>query len=138
MLDIFRQWLLEQGAVNIELAQADVLKLEALPSHWRDYDLIVVSTMLEYLPKQEVRQALVNLRLVLRHNGILLIFLTKRNLMTRWLAVALWKTNVYSEREIQALLRDAGFQQVAFKRLSPGWANSIMAIEAQQPLTPDT
>ena len=41
MLEIFKQWVKKQDASSIELAQADVLKIEALPQHWKEHDLIV-------------------------------------------------------------------------------------------------
>ncbi len=130
MLDIFRQWINSQGAKNIEVRQADVLEIETLPSDWKQYDLIVSSTMLEYLPKHRVKDALTNLRHLLREQGVLLVFITSQNPITRWLARAWWKTNLYEAREIQGLLHGAGFDLVEFKSLSSGWSNSIMVIEA--------
>jgi ubiquinone/menaquinone biosynthesis C-methylase UbiE len=130
MLEIFRQWVTDQKANNIELQQADVLAIEALPSNWDEYDLIVSSTMLEYLPRHKVAHALTNLKRLLGNKGVLLIFITKRNLITRWLAEKWWKTNTYEESEIQALFHIAGFQEIQFKKFSRGWSSSIMVIEA--------
>jgi SAM-dependent methyltransferase len=133
MLDVLQQWAIENGAINIELRQADVLALEGLPSHWNDYDLIVSSTMLEYLPGENVRAALTNLAQRLRSNGTLLLFITRRTLLTRWLAEKWWKTRVYDEEEIHLLLRDLGFHEIKSRQLSPGWSGSIMVVEASQP-----
>jgi cyclopropane fatty-acyl-phospholipid synthase-like methyltransferase len=132
MLDVFRQWVTDQGASDIELKQADVLEIGELPPHWTAYDLIVSSTMLEYIPRTQVRGAVSNLMQLLRNGGILLAIITRRNLLTRWLAEKWWKTNLYGESEIQALFREAGFGTVEFKKLSPGWSNSIMVVEAQK------
>jgi ubiquinone/menaquinone biosynthesis C-methylase UbiE len=66
MLEIFRQWIATQGAEPIELAQADVLEIEALPEHWKEHDLVVTSAMLEYLPRDRVQDALANLNRLLR------------------------------------------------------------------------
>ena len=131
MLEIFRQWISEQGVNQIETRQADVLETENLPSYWKEYDLIVSSTMLEYLPKDKIRYALVNLKQLLGVRGMLLIFITKRNIITQWLARKWWKTNLYEELEIRTLLYDAGFHTILFKKFSPGWGNSIMVIEAK-------
>lgn len=130
MLNIFRQWVNNTNVKNIKVQQADVLKIESFPSGWDEYDLIVSSTMLEYLPKQRVKEALTNLRQLLKERGVLVVFVTKQNLITRWLARAWWKTNLYKEPEIESLLEAAGFEEVKFRNLSFGWSNSIMVIEA--------
>ncbi len=132
MLEIFRQWITAQGADHIELAQADVLESGGLPAHWNEYDLIVSSTMLEYLPPTQVRDALMNLRQLLSRGGLLLILMTRRNRLTRWLAAKWWKTQTYAERDIQALLEDAGFEEIKFRNFSPGWSKSIMVVEAKK------
>jgi hypothetical protein len=90
--------------------------------------------MLEYLPRHQVKDALLNLKHLLAQDGILLIFLTKRNPITWLLAAMWWKTNLYNEREIQAALNDAGFIGITFKPFSPMWSNSIMVIEAKPQL----
>ena len=131
MLEVFQKWILVQEAKNIEIRQADVLEIQNLPSHWREYELIVSSTMLEYLPKNKVKHALMNLKRLLGLRGKLLIFITKRNIITRWLARRWWKTNLYEEHEIRTLLSDVGFDKIEFKHFSSGWSNSIMVIEAE-------
>ena len=114
MLDIFQQWIAENGANSIEIKQADVLAIESLPPHWKDYDLIVSSTMLEYIPKDKVLHALSNLKQLVKRDGILLVFVTKRNIMTRLLAGGWWKTNIYEESEIQRFFENAGFAEITF------------------------
>jgi cyclopropane fatty-acyl-phospholipid synthase-like methyltransferase len=131
MLEVFQQWISKQGANNIEIQKADVLKIDGLPFHWKDYELIVASTMLEYLPRDKVEYALKNLKQLLGTGGVLLIFITKRNFITQWLAKKWWKTNLYDEQEIRVLLNDAGFLKSEFKKLSSGWSNSIIVVEAQ-------
>lgn len=132
MLDIFHQWILDTDATGIELKQADVLEIEALPSHWKEYDLIVSSTMLEYLPGDRIRDALHNLKQLLRAEGILLVFITKRNFLTEWLGKRWWKTNVFQVDEIQQIFRDVGFSAIERKRFSLLWSNSIIVIEARR------
>ena len=132
MLEIFRQWLKAEGVDSVELAEADVLKIEALPPNWKEYDLIVTSTMLEYLPKPEVKNALINLKHLLRNDGVLLVFITKRNLTTRWLAGRWWKANLYTKSEIQRALKDAAFGQLEFKKFTLGWSSAILVVEAKK------
>lgn len=130
MLDVFQQWVAERGASNIELRQADALDPESLPADWRDYDLVVSSTMLEYLPGDKAAAAVDHLRQRLKPGGTLLLFVTRRTWLTRLLAEKWWKTRVFDESEIHTLLRNLGFDTIASRPLSPGWSGSIMAVEA--------
>jgi SAM-dependent methyltransferase len=132
MLGIFQEWITGQAADNIELQRADVLELESLPPHWKGYDLIVSSTMLEYLPKDKSKDALYNLKQLLGSNGTFLVIITKRNFLTQWLAGKWWKTNLYDEREIRALFHAVDFNKIDFKKFSPRWLNFIMVIEAKK------
>ncbi len=132
MLEIFQQWIAAQRAAPIELTRADVLKTESLPVHWKDYDLIVSSTMLEYLPSNQVTNALTNLKQLLKPDGLLLIFMTRRNRLTRWLASKWWKTHTYTEHHLQTFLQQAGFDDIQFVDFSAGWSQSIMVVEARK------
>ncbi len=136
MLNVFQQWTINQQAHNIELRRADVLKIGGLPAHWREYDLIVSSTMLEYLPPEKVKDALASLSVLLQSSGTLLLFVTRRNLLTRWIARMWWKTNVYDEHEVRAFVQEIGFKHIASRSLSASWSNSIIVVEAdkRQPL----
>ena len=133
MLEIFRQWAKAQAAENIELRQADVLEIESLPSDWKEYDLVVSSTMLEYLPKDRVKDALVNLKRLVKKGGKLLVFITKRSFVTNWLAGKWWKTNTYEMAEVEKVFREAGFEKVEFRSFSSTswWSNYILVIEAE-------
>jgi cyclopropane fatty-acyl-phospholipid synthase-like methyltransferase len=133
MLDVFREWIEEQGVKNTELTQANVLLLEEhLPSHWRGYDLIISAAMLEYIQKHKVRKAISNLKHLLKNKGTLLLFVTRRNFLTRWLVQRWWKANIYEEREIEQIFQQAGFSTVRFKPFSPSWRNSIIVVEARK------
>jgi SAM-dependent methyltransferase len=131
MLEVFQQWIKKQGANSIEIQKADILAIDALPPYWKNYELIVASTVLEYLPRDKVEYAIKNLKQLLGTGGILLIFITKRNFITRWLAKKWWKTNLYDGQEIGALLNNAGFAKFEFKKLSAGWSSSVLVIEAK-------
>ena len=49
MLTRFREELETRGVSRVQLEHADVLKLESLPTSWTSYDLIISTSMLEYL-----------------------------------------------------------------------------------------
>ena len=89
MLDRFRAAFEAQGTTGVELRQADVLQLDTLPESWRDYDLIVSSGMLEYLPRDALSAALRGLRLRLGDDGELVFFISRLNWMMRVL-IELW------------------------------------------------
>jgi len=117
MLDLFGQWISRRGAESIELTKADVLMLaEDLPPSWRDFDLIVTSAMLEYVPKSQLGQALRNLAGLLADDGTLLLFISRRNVIMRLLIQAWWKANVYRRDQIRQILLGAGFGSVRFLR----------------------
>ncbi len=132
MLEIFRKWISAEGANDIEVAQANVLDANGLPAKWREFDLIVSSTMLEYLPRDEVKEALTNLKRLLKQGGTILVIITKRNLLTSWFAGKWWKANLYKKAEIKQAFQDAGFMEVTFKKFTFGWSSAIIVIEAKK------
>ena len=86
MLDIFQKQISEEkGIYNVELQQADVLKLDCLPENWDEYDLIISSALLEYIPNEQVSKALGNLKRLLKDGGKMLIFITRKNFVTNLL-----------------------------------------------------
>jgi cyclopropane fatty-acyl-phospholipid synthase-like methyltransferase len=144
MLGRFRHTLEARGIDGIELAQADVLDLAALPSAWKDYDLIVTASMLEYVPREKLGAALLGLRALLRSGGRLVLFMTRRNWLTRPLIGRWWQGHLYTADELKASLTEAGFGYVAFRSF-PGfyrylglWGHVIEAsIAAAHRETPD-
>ena len=116
MLDRFREWIAAKRARGIELSEASVQRLDSLPGEWKDYYLIVSSGMLEYLPRNELSKALLGLRRLLKPEGALLVFITRRNLITRWLIQAWWKTTAYKRDEMLREFKNAGFPSVRFEK----------------------
>jgi len=108
MLDLFRAWMIRTGTTDIALRQANVLEPGQLPGDWRDYDLIVSSAMLEYLPKPKLKEALSNLASRLAGDGTLLVVITRRNFLMKVLIAWWWKANMYEREEIAALFAQAG------------------------------
>jgi len=69
---------------QVHLKQANVLELDRqLPSSWSNYDLIVATSMLEYVPRPHLSQALSVLGARLARRGILLVVITRKNWITR-------------------------------------------------------
>jgi len=76
MLERFGETLKRLGIERVELHEANVLKLELLPSSWKDYDMVISASMLEYVPRQKLPEALAGLRSRLADDGRLLLFMT--------------------------------------------------------------
>src|SRR5262249_24031300 len=104
-----------RGVDGIELARADVLQLDALPPGWADYDLIVSASMLEYVPRDRFVEALRGLRSRLHRDGRFVLFMSRRNPLTRVLVGRWWASNLYTRPELRDAFRDAGFSEVAFR-----------------------
>jgi ubiquinone/menaquinone biosynthesis C-methylase UbiE len=116
MLDRFRASLRRRGIQGVELAPADVLELTRLPDAWRGYDLVVSASMLEYLPRSRLSGALGGLRSLLREGGSAVVFVTRRNWLTRPLIGRWWQSNLYARDEIERAFGAAGFSSIAFRR----------------------
>jgi ubiquinone/menaquinone biosynthesis C-methylase UbiE len=132
MLDLFHQWINKEAVQNIHLQQANVLDLEnQLPQDWVDFDLIVASALLEYIPKDKLSQALGNLKGLLHHQGRLLVIATKRTRLTSWTAARWWRTNLFDQEELEKELRQAGFTTIEMKKLPESWDAYMIAVEAK-------
>lgn len=117
MLNLFRQWLNKHQVQNISLKQVDVLLLEnQLSADWKNYDLIVSSAMLEYIPKEKMGIALTNLKGRLKDDGIFLFFITRNNLFNKIFINQWWKADMYKKNEIKKLLSDIGYKKIIFKK----------------------
>lgn len=116
MLELFRGTLRKRGIEGIELAQADVLRLDALPGSWSDYDLIVTASMLEYLPRERLGEALGELRSRLAKDGRLLLFITRSNWLTKPLIGRWWQSNLYEAGDLEQAFHQAGFRAIRFHR----------------------
>jgi cyclopropane fatty-acyl-phospholipid synthase-like methyltransferase len=117
MLFLFKKWIALEKVKNISLEKADVLQLnKQLPSSWNNYDLIVSSAMLEYLPKNKIAKAIQGLSTRLKEDGTILIFITKKNFLMNLLIKIWWKANMYEEQEIKDILSNSGLKNVTFKK----------------------
>ena len=116
MLERFRQTLRTRKMEGIDVVQADVLRLDRLPSSWNHYDLIVSASMLEYLPRDRLVEALAGLRELLNQEASLVLFITRRNWLMRPLIGRWWEANVYEAVELEEYFRRAGFSNIAFRK----------------------
>ena len=116
MLDRFQAILQRRGIENVTLAQANVLDLAVLPAAWRDYDLVVSASMLEYVPRARFVDALKGLRARLAQDGRFVLFITRRNPLTRVLIGRWWQSNLYTADELADAFRAAQFSRFAFRR----------------------
>jgi SAM-dependent methyltransferase len=114
MLDRLRAALQRRGIAIVRLAEADVLQREGLPESWRGYDLVVSASMLEYVPRARFAEALANLRARLRDGGTFVLFVTRRNPLTRILIGRWWHSNLYTRAELTMAFQRAGFGRVRF------------------------
>jgi cyclopropane fatty-acyl-phospholipid synthase-like methyltransferase len=114
MIERFRETMQRRAIAGIDVRQANVLELSALPGFWKNYDLIVSASMMEYLPRDRLAEALGGLRGLLREDGNLLLFITRRNWLMRPLIGQWWNANLYVARELEHAFSRAGFSAVAF------------------------
>ena len=119
MLDRFRRSLHDRGINGVETVQANVLALDALPATWTQYDLIVSASMLEYVPRDRLVDALRGLRDRLRADGTFVLFITRQNWLTRPMIGRWWRSNLYRADELRAAFRQAGFARCTFLTFPP-------------------
>ena len=119
MLDHLRARLVERAIDGVRLAEANVLQLDALPASWRGYDLLVSASMLEYVPRERFVDALRALRERLAAGGTFVLFITRRNPLTRMLIGRWWASNLYSAPELRRAFAGAGFASATFRRIPP-------------------
>lgn len=114
MIDAYRATVQRAGLTDVAVERADVLALDAqLSERWTGYDLIVCASMLEYVQRGRLGEALAALRARLAEHGQLVVLLTRSSfVMSRWL----WQCEGYTRDEIVAAFRDAGFPRMRFVR----------------------
>lgn len=114
MLDRLRASLARRAIAGIDLAQANVLALDTLPATWRDYDMVVSASMLEYVSRERFVEALMGLRARLREDGRFVLFMSRRNPFTRLVIGRWWQSNLYTAGELRTACLAAGFRSVRF------------------------
>jgi ubiquinone/menaquinone biosynthesis C-methylase UbiE len=117
MLARFQEELDSRGVSQVRLKQANVLELDRqLSSSWSNYDLIVSTSMLEYVARPDISQALSVLGARLARHGTLLVVITRKNWITRVLIEWWWQAARYSREELRGAFAIAGFRSLVFSR----------------------
>jgi SAM-dependent methyltransferase len=116
MLSRFGKELDSRRLQRVRLNQADVLELEALPDSWTAYDLILATSMLEYLPKADLPRALAALHERLAAGGCILAMITRRSIETKVFIEWAWGAERYTADELRAAFEKAGYQDLRFIR----------------------
>ena len=139
MLARFRKHVTQQKISNVHLREGDVLELERLPPSWTNYDLIVSVGMLEYIPRADLVTALTALRIRLAPYGRLLLFITRRNWVTKLLIERWWKANRYTRKELKEAFIASGFEDATFRKFpySYFWQNHWAYILESRPFQRD-
>jgi SAM-dependent methyltransferase len=136
MLGKFKAWIAQNQAQDeIELYELNVLKLYERPAHWNDFDVVVTSTMLEYIPRTSLPNALKDLIALLKPGGRFVLCITRCNILTKWLIGAWWKSNLYTKSEIGDAFDRAGAANIRFHSLSGLYrvlSSSIIVAEYQK------
>jgi SAM-dependent methyltransferase len=136
MLDVFQRWISAEGAEGaITTRVQDVLQLETLPQSWKDYDLIVTSTMLEYVPTESLHKAVSALLGLLKPGGKMIWLLSGRTLAMRFFVGWLWQANLYSKSELDAVLAKAGAVNIEYLSLPRPYPTTkhLLAVEITNP-----
>jgi hypothetical protein len=75
--------------------------------------------MLEYVPRDRFVDAIRGLRERLREGGTFVLFMTRRNPLTRMLIGRWWQSNLYTAPELADAFQRAGFSRVTFRSFPP-------------------
>jgi SAM-dependent methyltransferase len=140
MLKVLEDWVAENHAQEeIELCELNVLKLEERPAHWHDFDVVATSSMLEYVPRAALPDALKGLISLLKPGGRLILCITRRDILTRWLVGTWWESNLYTRSEIREAFSRAGAEDILIHPL-PGLfrvlLSSVIVAEYRKPASP--
>ena len=136
MLDVFHRWIHAEGAENaISTRVQDVLDLDTLPQTWSDYDLIVTSTMLEYVPTASLDKAVAGLLGLLKPGGKMIWLLSGRTLPMKFFVGWLWRANLYTKSELDAVLAKAGAVNVEYLSLPRPYptTKNLLVVEITRP-----
>ncbi len=113
MLQKFTEWLQENTITNVTVFRADVLDSDTKLRD-NDFDIILSSGMLEYVSKEDFPRALTILSKKLKKKGILLLFISRSNILSRILLRHWWKANIFTKKELLVVLKKIGYSFITF------------------------
>ena len=108
-----------QCITDVATIRADALRLDLLPTSWKDYNLVVSASMLEYIARERFAEALAGLRGLLAPEGRFILFITRRNWFTIPVIGRWWQSNLYDKSQLSQAFREAGFQNIVFGAFPP-------------------
>jgi SAM-dependent methyltransferase len=125
MLSRFSEELATRNDAHVSLREANMLDEDALPATWCGYDLVLSTSMLEYLPREQLPRALAALRARMAPQGRMLVMITRRSPEAKLLIEWGWHAERYSVDELRHAFAQAGFGEPRFIRfpLRYGWLN---------------
>lgn len=125
MLARFRDNLASRSGASVRIREADVMDPHALPAGWTGYDLVLSTSMLEYLPRQDLPVALAGLGQRMAPGGRIVIMMTRKTFEAGIVIGIPWRAERYDRSELRAAFRAAEFEPPRFIRfpLRYGWMN---------------
>lgn len=129
MINQLEKWKASHGARGIETACFNVLDLSARPEGWGEYDHIVTSAMMEYLPRASLATALRGLGELLAEGGRMTLIITRANPSTNFVVGKLWRSNLYTRSQLAEVIGEAGFEHFSFEKFAGKYAamnNSVI------------
>ena len=127
MLDQFRAWTEQKELTNVFFQQANAFSIDTdLPKDWTQFDFVISSGMLEYLPKEYLADVLASFRRRLASDGKLVLFISRDRLFNALWLKRFWKANLYKKQELADAFTSAGFHEVQILPFKT-WAWAIVA-----------
>lgn len=126
MLERFKKIIDQKQLKNIELCEANVFTMDDnLPESWQNYNLIMCASMLEYIPRDKLIHVINSLCRRLAPNGTLLLIVTRRNLITKYLIDRKWNAKSFKREEIRKILKKRDMEPLTFHHFpfSHFWLN---------------
>ncbi|MBW2712204.1 MAG: class I SAM-dependent methyltransferase [Deltaproteobacteria bacterium] len=137
MLDVLRGWIRAEGAEDVISTRIqNVLQLETLPETWNNYDLIVSSGMLEYIPPDSLHKVLAGLIDRLKPGGKLICVFSGRTIPMRIFVGWMQRCNLYTKSELDVIIAKAGATDVRhlpFPRPYQATDGQLLAVEITRP-----
>ncbi len=115
MLEVLRGWIRAEGAEDVISTRIqNVLELETLPETWGDYDLIVSSGMLEYIPPESLPKVIAGLVDRLKPGGKLICVFSGSTILMKILVGRLQRCNLYCKSDLDVIFEKAGATDVKY------------------------
>ncbi|MDQ5952492.1 MAG: hypothetical protein QG626_620 [Patescibacteria group bacterium] len=96
---------------HIAVTQCDARVIDSgLSLHWKNYDYILSSGMLEYLDKTALAPTLKQLASRLHVHGKIIVFISRNTWLNKLFLEKIWQANTYTETELRAVFQTAGLK----------------------------